>query len=48
MRGNTVTLQAPGGQVKVKIPAGVSDGQKIKVRGKGEPSPDGGTAGDIS
>ncbi|PIJ55328.1 molecular chaperone DnaJ, partial [Leucobacter sp. OLES1] len=47
VRGNTVTLQAPSGQVKVKIPAGVSDGQKIKVRGKGEPSPDGGTAGDI-
>jgi len=47
VRGDTVTLQAPSGQVKVKIPAGVSDGQKIKVRGKGEPSPDGGTAGDI-
>ncbi|XPP27249.1 MAG: DnaJ C-terminal domain-containing protein [Leucobacter sp.] len=47
VRGNTVTLQAPSGQVKVKIPAGVSDGQKIKVRGKGEPSPDGGPNGDI-
>lgn len=47
VRGNTVTLQAPSGQVKVKIPAGVADGQKIKVRGKGEPSPDGGPAGDI-
>lgn len=47
VRGNTVTLQAPGGQVKVKIPAGVADGQKIKVRGKGEPSPDGGPNGDI-
>jgi len=31
----------------VKIPAGVADGQKIKLRGKGEPSPDGGAAGDI-
>lgn len=47
VRGNTVTLQAPSGQVKVKIPAGVADGQRIKVRGKGEPSPDGGPAGDI-
>jgi len=47
VRGDTITLQAPGGQVKVKIPAGVNDGQKIKVRGKGEPSPDGGRAGDI-
>ena len=47
VRGNTVTLQSASGQVKVKIPAGVADGQKIKVRGKGEPSPDGGPAGDI-
>lgn len=47
VRGNTVTLQSSAGQVKVKIPAGVADGQKIKVRGKGEPSPDGGPAGDI-
>jgi molecular chaperone DnaJ len=47
VRGDTVTLQAPNGPVKVKIPAGVSDGQKIKVRGKGEPSPNGGPAGDI-
>lgn len=47
VRGDTVTLQAPTGQVKVKIPAGVGDGQKIKVRGKGEPSPEGGAAGDI-
>ncbi|CAG7606714.1 DnaJ C-terminal domain-containing protein [Leucobacter soli] len=47
VRGDTVTLQAPSGTVKVKIPSGVNDGQKIKVRGKGEPSPDGGPAGDI-
>ncbi|GAA1602158.1 DnaJ C-terminal domain-containing protein [Leucobacter chromiireducens] len=47
VHGKTVTLQAPTGTVKVKIPAGVSDGQKIKVRGKGEPSPNGGQPGDI-
>jgi molecular chaperone DnaJ len=47
VRGDTVTLQAPNGPVKVKIPAGVSDGQKIKVRGKGDPSPNGGPSGDI-
>ncbi|WP_025134846.1 DnaJ C-terminal domain-containing protein [Leucobacter sp. PH1c] len=47
VQGKTVTLQAPSGTVKVKIPAGVSDGQKIKVRGKGEPSPNGGQPGDI-
>ncbi|MBK0417565.1 DnaJ domain-containing protein [Leucobacter sp. CSA1] len=48
VRGNTVTLQtSSGATVKVKIPAGVADGQKIKVRGRGEPSPNGGPAGDI-
>lgn len=47
VNGKTVTLQAPSGSVRVKIPAGVSDGQKIKVRGRGEPSPNGGPAGDI-
>jgi molecular chaperone DnaJ len=47
-RGETITLQASDGKpIKVKIPAGVSDGQKIKLRGKGQPSPDGGEAGDI-
>lgn len=48
VRGDTVSLQTPEGKtVKVKIPAGVSDGQKIKVRGKGHPSPNGGPSGDI-
>lgn len=47
VRGNTVTLEGPTGSVKVKIPAGVADGQKIKVRGKGEPSTSGGPAGNI-
>lgn len=47
VRGNTITLQTPSGNVKVKIPAGVSDGKRIKVRGKGEPSPNGGPQGDI-
>ena len=47
-RGDTVSLQdANGKPLKIKIPAGVSDGQKIKLRGKGEPSPDGGEAGDL-
>ncbi len=46
-RGETISLQAADGKpFKVKIPAGVSDGQKIKLRGKGQPSPDGGEAGD--
>lgn len=31
----------------MKIPAGVADGQKIRLRGRGRPSPDGGEGGDI-
>jgi molecular chaperone DnaJ len=46
--GETITLtQAQGKPIKVRIPAGVSDGQKIRLRGRGEPSPDGGESGDI-
>lgn len=47
VRGDTLTLQAATGNVTVKIPAGINDGQKIKVAGKGEPSPNGGPPGDI-
>lgn len=47
VRGETVTLQTPNGQVKVKIPSGVEDGKRIRARGKGEPSPDGGAPGDL-
>src|SRR6185312_10276361 len=47
-KGETITLQASDGKpIKVKIPAGVADGQKIKLKGKGQPSPDGGEAGDL-
>lgn len=33
--------------ISVKIPAGIDDGQKIRLRGQGEESPNGGPAGDI-
>jgi len=48
INGETISLQPSGGKViKVKIPAGVSDGQKIRLKAKGEASPDGGEAGDL-
>ncbi|KTR96125.1 molecular chaperone DnaJ [Microbacterium testaceum] len=47
-KGETITLQGEDNTpFKVKIPAGVSDGQKIRLRGRGRPSPDGGESGDI-
>ena len=46
--GDQITLQTQDGRaIKVRIPAGVADGQKIKLRGQGQHSPDGGEAGDI-
>lgn len=46
-QGKTVTLDTPNGTVKMRIPAGVSDGQKIRAAGKGQKSPNGGPAGDL-
>ena len=47
-KGETITLQGEDGKpFKVKIPAGVSDGQKIRLRGRGRHSPDGGENGDV-
>ncbi|WP_221584895.1 DnaJ C-terminal domain-containing protein [Microbacterium sp. G2-8] len=47
-KGDTITLRGEDGKpFKVKVPAGVADGQKIRLRGRGRPSPNGGANGDI-
>ncbi len=46
--GSTVSLQAPDGQrITTRIPAGVRDGQKIRLRGKGSRGDAGAEAGDM-
>lgn len=45
----TLTVEGPAGSrgVQVKIPAGVDDGARIRVRGRGRPGANGGEAGDL-
>jgi curved DNA-binding protein len=44
--GASVALDIPGGEAKVKIPAGTSSGRRLRLRGKGLPNPRG-TPGDL-
>ena len=47
VNGTTVKLNLRNESVSVKVPAGIQDCQKLKVKGKGQPSPNGGPAGDL-
>ncbi|MBS5560037.1 MAG: DnaJ domain-containing protein [Bifidobacterium longum] len=47
VKGATVSLSVDGRKFKAHVPAGVKDGQKIKLAGKGKPGINGGKAGDL-
>ncbi len=44
-----VTYQGPNGpkEIKVRIPAGISEGQRLRIPGHGEPAHGGGATGDL-
>lgn len=39
--GATVPVDTPGGEVKVRVPAGSSSGRRLRLRGQGMPNPKG-------
>ncbi len=42
-----IALSSQSEPITLKVPAGIQDGQKLKVRGKGRASPNGGEPGDL-
>ncbi len=47
MRGATVTVPTPEGEVALRIPAGTQSGRRLRLRGKGVPRLQGGERGDL-
>lgn len=45
--GETVIQTTNGKKVKIKIPAGIENGKKIRIYGQGESTPAGGESGDL-
>ena len=47
-RGGSARMILPGGRaIDIKIPAGIEDGQQIRLRGQGQPGAGGGEPGDV-
>jgi curved DNA-binding protein len=44
--GTSLAIDTPGGEAKVKVPAGTSSGRRLRLRGRGLPNPRG-SAGDL-
>jgi curved DNA-binding protein len=44
--GTDVAVDTPGGEAKVKVPAGTSSGRRLRLRGRGLPNPRG-RSGDL-
>ncbi|MCP9841370.1 DnaJ domain-containing protein [Synechococcus sp. J7-Johnson] len=46
-RGTQVTLERPGGSVRIRVPMGVTDGERLRIPGRGGPGSGGGPDGDV-
>ena len=47
VRGGTISVPTPDGQVRVKVPAGSQSGRLLRIRGHGVPDVKGGARGDL-